>query len=278
MASRARHRAVAVLDAEHLRRLAEHRRPAVDAVLAAASRCSRWLERAPGFRGERCRDLRVSVPRRARRHPVFPRPRLARRRRAGRGARPSRSAARRARGCSTPAQVISLAYLPLALWLLSRALDALVVGCGALAGHRCRPDRARARSGRAARALCAGRLGASRTGCGAGPLGARARKRQAADRRRHPAALIVALPVLLTELLAASSNRPEFDLRQAGRGSLHPAHLLSLAFADLFGAMDPKVDFWGAGGFAWNERFGPASSSRRTWACFMPARCRLSPC
>jgi len=36
-------------------------------------------------------------------------------------------------------------------------------------------------------------------------------------------------------------------------------------FADLFGAMDPKVDFWGAGGFAWNERFGlPTCSSPRT--------------
>ena len=29
-------------------------------------------------------------------------------------------------------------------------------------------------------------------------------------------------------------------------------------FPDLFGAMDPKVDFWGAGGWAWNERFGLA--------------------
>ena len=29
-------------------------------------------------------------------------------------------------------------------------------------------------------------------------------------------------------------------------------------FPDLFGAMDPKADFWGAGGWAWNERFGLA--------------------
>jgi hypothetical protein len=68
--------------------------------------------------------------------------------------------------------------------------------------------------------------------------------------------LIIALPILLTELLATDSNRPEFSFIEAGRGSLHPTHLLSLVFADLFGAMDPKVDFWGAGGFAWNERFG----------------------
>ncbi len=71
-------------------------------------------------------------------------------------------------------------------------------------------------------------------------------------------ALIVALPILLTELLALDSNRPEISSIDAGRGSLHYTHLLSLVFPDLFGAMDPKVDFWGAGGFAWNERFGMA--------------------
>src|SRR6185295_16847946 len=71
-------------------------------------------------------------------------------------------------------------------------------------------------------------------------------------------AIIIALPVLLTELLATDSNRPEFSFIEAGRGSLHWTHLLSLVFADLFGAMDRQVDFWGAGGFAWNERFGMA--------------------
>ena len=63
---------------------------------------------------------------------------------------------------------------------------------------------------------------------------------------------------MLTELLATDSNRPEFSFIEAGRGSLHWTHLLSLVFPDLFGAMDRKVDFWGAGGFAWNERFGMA--------------------
>jgi hypothetical protein len=29
-------------------------------------------------------------------------------------------------------------------------------------------------------------------------------------------------------------------------------------FPDLFGAMDPTVDFWGPGGYAWNDRFGMA--------------------
>ena len=64
------------------------------------------------------------------------------------------------------------------------------------------------------------------------------------------AAAIVALavavvPLLMTALLAADSNRPEIDFLSAGRGSLHPAHLLMLAFADLYGAADLKVEFWG---------------------------------
>src|SRR3954470_15618939 len=154
-------------------------------------------------------------------------------------------------------QVISLAYLPLALWLLSRALDRSSVGYGVLAGvmgalvvlgrdqvallevyvlagfvfaHYCGADwRTRLRA--SIKPLIAGAI----TG-----------------------ALIIALPVLLTELLATDSNRPEFSFIEAGRGSLHWTHLLSLFFADLFGAMDPKVDFWGAGGWAWNERFGMA--------------------
>jgi hypothetical protein len=156
-------------------------------------------------------------------------------------------------------QIISLAYLPIALWLLSRALDRSSAWWGVLAGIAGAlivlgrdqvallevyllagivvwhwldgPDRA-ARVRASLKPLIAG-----------GIVGA----------------AIIALPILLTELLATDSNRPEFSFIEAGRGSLHPTHLLSLAFADLFGAMDPKVDFWGAGGFAWNERFGLAN-------------------
>jgi hypothetical protein len=152
-------------------------------------------------------------------------------------------------------QVISLAYLPLALWLLSRALDRSSIGYGVLAGiagalivlgrdqvallevyvlagfvlaHWCGADwRVRLRA--SLMPLIAG-----------GVAGL----------------IIIALPILLTELLATDSNRPEFSFIEAGRASLHWTHLLSLVFADLFGAMDPKVDFWGAGGWAWNERFG----------------------
>jgi hypothetical protein len=154
-------------------------------------------------------------------------------------------------------QVMSLAYLPLAMLLLSRALDRSSWRYGALAGV-------------AGALITLGRdqvallelyvLGGFVIAhwCGAGwrmrvrasllPLIAGA----------IAGALIVALPILFTELLATDSNRPEISFFNAGRGSMHYSHILSLIFPDLFGAMDPKVPFWGAGGFAWNERFGLA--------------------
>jgi len=68
--------------------------------------------------------------------------------------------------------------------------------------------------------------------------------------------LIAAVPVVLSAMLALDSNRPEIDLVDAGRGSLHPAHFMMLVFPDLFGASDPYLNFWGPPGFPWHERFG----------------------
>jgi hypothetical protein len=154
-------------------------------------------------------------------------------------------------------QVISLAYLPLALLFLSRALDRSSWAWGAAAG--------------AAAALIV--LGRDQVAllevyvlagfvfahwCG---VGWRTRLRASIAplvAGGIAGVVIIIVPVMLTELLALRSNRPEFSFVEAGRGSLHWTHLLSLLFPDLFGAMDPKADFWGAGGFAWNERFGMA--------------------
>lgn len=154
-------------------------------------------------------------------------------------------------------QVISLAWLPVAFFLLSRALDRSSWRWGALAGLAA----ALIVLGRDQVALLevyvlAGFVFAH--WCGAG-WRARVRASIVPLIAGGVAGLIiVALPVLLTELLALRSNRPEFSFIEAGRGSLHYTHLLSLIFPDLFGAMDRQVDFWGAGGFAWNERFGMA--------------------
>jgi hypothetical protein len=67
---------------------------------------------------------------------------------------------------------------------------------------------------------------------------------------------LAAVPLVQTALLADDSNRPEIAFKLAGEGSLHPAHLLMLAFADLFGASDWKLEFWGPPSFAWGDAFG----------------------
>ena len=68
--------------------------------------------------------------------------------------------------------------------------------------------------------------------------------------------VVSAVPLVLTMLLAADSNRPEISYFHAGRGSLHPADLLMLVFADLYGASSPLVDYWGPPSFPWHERIG----------------------
>ncbi len=69
-------------------------------------------------------------------------------------------------------------------------------------------------------------------------------------------ALIVSVPVLLTQWLADNSNRPEIGYEFAGRGSLHPVHLLTLFFGDLFGANAPSVPYWGPPSFEWRDAWG----------------------
>ena len=153
-------------------------------------------------------------------------------------------------------QVMSLAYLPVALWLLARALERDSWRYGALAGGAA----ALIVLGRDQVALLevyvlAGFVIAH--WCGKG-FAARLRASLKPLIAGGIAGLIIiALPITLTELLATDSNRPEFAFADESRGSLHYTHLLSLMFADLFGAIDPKIDFWGAGSLAWNQRFGP---------------------
>lgn len=66
-------------------------------------------------------------------------------------------------------------------------------------------------------------------------------------------AVLAAPPLLLTALEAARSNRPLIDLEGAGRGSLHPALLLTLVTPHLFGSGGPMADFWGPPSFAWPD-------------------------
>ena len=62
---------------------------------------------------------------------------------------------------------------------------------------------------------------------------------------------VIAIPVLLTALFTADSNRPEIDFIGAGRGSLHPALLLTLFTPDLFGSSGEMANYWGPPSLTW---------------------------
>ena len=70
-------------------------------------------------------------------------------------------------------------------------------------------------------------------------------------------ALIAGMPILLTYLFLESSNRPEVEFFEAGRGSLHPAFLLTAFVPDLFGfgMSNPKVEYWGPASADWNAQW-----------------------
>ena len=70
---------------------------------------------------------------------------------------------------------------------------------------------------------------------------------------RSCALALIAVPVLLTALLAQDSNRPSIDYIGAARGSLHPALLLTLVMPDVFGASGRMEDYWGPPSFAWPD-------------------------
>ena len=154
-------------------------------------------------------------------------------------------------------EIISLSYVPIALWLLARTLDRASWRTGLAAGVMI----ALLIIGRDQIALLGlyvlalyviawwldgkGRL--ARVSSTMLPLAACA----------VTAALIAAVPVVLSALLAADSNRPTVGLEAAGRGSLHPVLLLMLVVSDLFGAADPNVVFWGPPSPGWREKMTP---------------------
>lgn len=148
-------------------------------------------------------------------------------------------------------QVLSLAYLPLALLCLDRALDRGSMIYGAAGGLVA----ACIVLGRDQVALLCIYL-----------LAAYVLWRLAAERSHHVglgrrllcltvgglvALAVVAIPVALTVLLAAESNRPEISYIGAGRGSLHPALLLTSVVPDVFGASGDMADYWGPPSFTW---------------------------
>ncbi|HEU4377870.1 MAG TPA: hypothetical protein VFR73_04805 [Hyphomicrobiaceae bacterium] len=150
-------------------------------------------------------------------------------------------------------QVLSLTYLPITMLCLDRALRRRSIVYGAAAGVAA----ALIVLGRDQVALLSLYLLA---GFAAWRILAADRPVEAARANLLPLAagaasalLVFAVPVLLTVLFAAESNRPEIDYIGAGRGSLHPALLLTLVAPDVFGAAGRMEDYWGPPSFAWSD-------------------------
>jgi len=153
-------------------------------------------------------------------------------------------------------QIVSLAYLPLALWLLARALERSSWRAGLAAGAvgglmAIGRDQVALLSlyvlaGFVLAHWVAGEGLLARVRASIKPLAAAAVSGSA----------IAAVPIIMTTLLAARSNRPEISFAAAAAGSIHPVHLLQFAFADLFGAMDPNIEYWAPQSAIWDAAWG----------------------
>ena len=148
-------------------------------------------------------------------------------------------------------QVLSLTYLPLTMFFLRRALERNSVGWGAAAGLFA----ALIAIGRNQVALLALYVLAAYIvwhWCAAPSVAPAVRKTIKPLSVAGAIALLVAvIPIGLTILLAGQSNRPEIDFIGAGRGSLHPALLVTSAAPDLFGSAGEMERFWGPPSFTW---------------------------
>lgn len=63
---------------------------------------------------------------------------------------------------------------------------------------------------------------------------------------------VITVPLTLTMLFVEQTSRSSIGLEEALRGSLHPVSLLTGFFSDLFGALDPKVNYWGPSSAFWS--------------------------
>jgi len=147
-------------------------------------------------------------------------------------------------------QVQSYALLAPTLWLLARTLDRrsmiCAIGAGICAGLLLiKPDQV---------ALLGGYLLG-------GYIVWDLLRRRGHARRLIPivalsavtALLISSIPVLLTYLLVETSSRAEIPFSEIGHGSLHPASLLTAVIGDLYGPLDPKVEYWGPYSVGWGS-------------------------
>jgi hypothetical protein len=148
-------------------------------------------------------------------------------------------------------QVLSMVYLPLALFFLRRALERSSPVYGTAAGLFA----AFIALGRDQVALLSLYLLAGYVVwhwlTAASPVAAAKASIKPLACAAVSSLLVAAIPITLTALLAGQSNRPEIDFIGAGRGSLHPALLLTAAIPDLFGAAGEMEVYWGPPSYTW---------------------------
>lgn len=148
-------------------------------------------------------------------------------------------------------QVMSLAWFPLALFALSRALDRGSAAWGAAAGLFAAFMVAGRDQVAWLQTLILAGFVAQRLFRGAG-FAANARSFAPPLAAGALVGLVVAgVPVLLSALLAASSNRPEIVFSEVVKGSLHPASLLTIVTPELYGVSGPLAYFWGPPSTDW---------------------------
>lgn len=149
-------------------------------------------------------------------------------------------------------QIQSYAFFAVALWLLQRALARSSARWGGLAG------------------LAAGLMLAEPNqvallgvyvlaGCVVAHWWQHDDRRRAVRASARPllcatsaGMLVVAVPLLMCFLYVESSNRPSIAYSDAVRGSLNPASLVTTLIADLFGAYDSRIDYWGPYSVHWD--------------------------
>ncbi len=73
------------------------------------------------------------------------------------------------------------------------------------------------------------------------------------------------MPLTWTVLFAEASNRPAVSFAEAARAALHPASLLTVLFGDLFGAADPKVEYWGRSARTGRRAISPSHRTCRSF-------------
>lgn len=149
-------------------------------------------------------------------------------------------------------QVMSLVYVPVTLLLLDRALDRKSIPYGAAAGLAAAlltlgRDQVALLSLYLLVAYTASRL-LLETNDRRDTLRAAIRPLGAA---MVVGAAVIALPILMTALVAGDSNRPEIDFEGAGRGSLHPALFLTMFAPDVFGSSGNMGEYWGPPSGRW---------------------------